>query len=105
MEERKLPWAALVLTLTRIVWSVKSPTVWVDQLGKERVVNEEAPRDVLNSVKQACVQWILQKVVKHAGYEESETWWEPLRVVVELSEEKLWKGDTCEEIFEEIGEN
>ena len=77
----------------------------MDQLGKDRVVNVEAPRDVLNSVRLACVQWVLQKVAKHAGYEEAEIWWEPLRVVIELSEEKLWKGDSCDEILEEIGEN
>ena len=36
----------------------------------------------------------LAKIVKHAGLEEKEIWWEPLRLVIETSEEKFWGSDT-----------
>ena len=93
----KLPWAALTLTLQRIGWRINTPTIWVDHQHRNREVNVEAPRDVLGSIKEACIQWVLQKVVGHAGYVEREIWWEPLRVVIETSEEKSWKGVSCQE--------
>ena len=33
----------------------------------------------------------------HAGFEEKEVWWEPLRLVIETSEEKFWGSVTQEE--------
>ena len=66
----KLPWAALTLTLKRVGWGILTPILWVDHQGRQREVHLEAPRDVLGSVREACTQWILQKIVKHAGFEE-----------------------------------
>ena len=86
----KLPWAALTLTLKRIGWEILTPILWVDHQGRQREVHLEAPRDVLGPVRDACTQWILQTIVRHAGFEEKEVWWEPLRLVIETSEEKLW---------------
>ena len=88
----KLPWAALTLTLQRIGWRIESPTIWVDHHLRSREVNVEAPRDVLATVKEACIQWVLKKVVGHSGHVEKEVWWEPLRMVIETSEEKVGKG-------------
>ena len=78
----KLPWAALTLPLQRIGWNIKTPTSWVDHQGRSREVNVETPRDVLGSIKDACIQWVLQNIVGHVGYVEKELWWEPLRVVI-----------------------
>ena len=60
--------------------------------GRIREVNVETPRDVLGSIKEACIQWVLQKIVGHAGYIEKGIWWAPLRVVIETSEEQFGKG-------------
>ena len=57
----------------------------------------EAPRDVLGPVREACIQWVLQKIVRHVGFEEKEVWWEPLRLVIETSEEKFWGSVTQDE--------
>ena len=64
----KLPWAALTLSLKRIGWVILTPIIWVDHQGRQREVHLEAPRDVLGPVRDARIQWILQKIVRHAGF-------------------------------------
>ena len=64
-----MSWAALTLTLKRVGWENLTPILWVDHQGRQREVHLEAPRDVLDSVREACTQWILQKIVKHAGFD------------------------------------
>ena len=68
MEEGKLPWAALELTLNRIRWEIRSPTLWVDHYGRVWNIMDTAPRDVLVCVQDAITQHLLNRVQAHGGF-------------------------------------
>ena len=42
------------------------------------------------------------KNVKHAGFEEKEIWWDPLRLVIETSEAKFWGNDSQAETVDGV---
>ena len=44
------------------------------------------------------------KHVRHAGLEEKEIWWDPLRLVIETSEAKFWGSDSQAETVEGLKE-
>ena len=41
-------------------------------------------------------------MVGHSGHVEKEVWWEPLRVVIDTSEEKSWNGLSSQETLQGV---
>ena len=86
----KLPWAALELTLNRVRWEVRSPTLWMDHHGRIWNLLDTAPRDVIECVQDAITQHLLNRVQTHGGYSQKHLWWEPVRVLLHTTEAALW---------------
>ena len=86
----KLPWAALELTLNRVRWEVRSPTLWMDHHGRIWNLLDTAPRDVIECVQDAITQHLLNRVQTHGGFSQKHLWWEPIRVLLHTTEASLW---------------
>ena len=69
---------------------MQNPLVWVDHQDVVWYVQQSAPRSLLNKLFEAVQQWQLQRVQKHAEVEVGEVWLQPLSILLESKEDKVW---------------